>query len=59
MIFRILFCIFTASIIFGCSPAEPTSVTDGLEQSQIDDYNAMIEEEERLAAEAGNIGAGE
>ena len=43
----------------GCTSAETTSVADGLSQSQIDDYNAMIEEEAKLASKAGEIGKDE
>ncbi|EMI55741.1 hypothetical protein RSSM_02833 [Rhodopirellula sallentina SM41] len=47
------------SVAIGCSSSEPTSVADGLSQEQIDDYNALVEEEARRAADAGDIGKGE
>ena len=56
---KFLLCIFAVSVMVGCSSSEPGSMADGLEQSQIDEYNAMIEEDAKLAMEAGEIPADE
>ncbi|MCM2372992.1 hypothetical protein [Aporhodopirellula aestuarii] len=56
---RILLCTFIAGVIIGCSSPEASSVADGLSQQQIDDYNALVEQEAKLAAEAEEIGKGE
>ncbi|WP_372719308.1 hypothetical protein [Novipirellula sp.] len=53
------FCLLLASVLVGCSTSESNSVADGLSQEQIDDYNALVEREAKLAAEAGDIGARE
>ncbi len=53
---KCLMCIFAISLVVGCSSSETSSMADGLEQSDIDKYNAMIEEEAKLAAESGEIG---
>ena len=53
---KTLLCLLLVSLLVGCSDSEPSSVADGLSQEQIDDYNALVEKEAKLAAEAGDIG---
>ncbi|WP_442508691.1 hypothetical protein SH528x_000220 [Novipirellula sp. SH528] len=53
---KTLLCLLLVSLLVGCSDSEPSSVADGLSQKQIDDYNALVEKEAKLAAEAGDIG---
>jgi len=45
--------------ITACGSSEPTNDLADLEQSQIDEYNAMIAAEAKEASEAGDIGKGE
>jgi hypothetical protein len=55
-----LLCVlFVAALLIGCSSSEPSSVADGLSQSQKDEYNAMVEEEARKSAAGGEIGRDE
>jgi len=55
----ILLCVFALILVGGCGSSEPSSVADGLEQSEIDEYNAMIADEAKRSKEAGEIGANE
>jgi len=59
MKFKVLMFVIAVSCTIGCSSSEPSSVADGLSQQQLDDYNALVEEEARRSAEAGNIGRDE
>ncbi|KAA1259849.1 hypothetical protein LF1_23860 [Rubripirellula obstinata] len=56
---RILLCVFALVLVGGCGSSEPSSIADGLEQSEIDKYNAMIADEAKRSSEAGQIGANE
>jgi len=47
---KLLLCVFSIVLIAGCSSSEPTSMSEGLEQSEIDKYNEMIAEDARQAA---------
>ncbi|PAY19176.1 hypothetical protein CKO51_12515 [Rhodopirellula sp. SM50] len=53
---KLLFCLIATSVMAGCSSSDPTSVAEGLDQQQIDEYNAMIAEDEKMLMDAGEIG---
>lgn len=52
---RILLCVFSAVLLTGCGSDGPSSITEGVEQSEIDKYNEMIAEDARRSAQAGEI----
>ena len=54
-----LVCLFLFILAIGCSSSEPRSVVDSASQEQIDDYNALIEKEAKLAAETPALKPGE
>jgi hypothetical protein len=56
---KVLICLFLFTLAIGCSSSEPRSVVDGASQEQIDEYNALIEKEAKLAAETPALKPGE
>lgn len=49
MTLKILVGVFCVCVFVGCSSSEPTSIMDGVSQSELDDYNALVEAEEKRA----------
>ena len=49
-----LLCLLLFGLVIGCSEPEATNVTDGLPQSEIDKYNAMVEADEKQKAADGD-----
>jgi len=50
---KLFACLVLFGLIAGCGSSEPTSITDGVPQSEIDKYNAMMKAEAALMAEGG------
>lgn len=55
---RCVVCILALAFVAGCSP-ETSSVTDGITDQQVKDYEALVELEAKRGAEAERMGSGE
>ncbi|MCR9210480.1 MAG: hypothetical protein NXI28_19815 [bacterium] len=56
---RLAMLLLPLGLITACGSSEPTNDLADLDQSKIDEYNAMIAAEAKEATEAGDIGKGE
>ena len=56
---RILLCVSALVLVGGCGSSDLSSVAHGLEQSEIDKYNARIANEAKRSSEAGGIDVNE